>query len=329
MKKIILFVLTLLYLLPLKSQDSILIGLSLAYLRDRWYKDVEYLTKSTSELGTKLLIEEANGDAETQKSQILSLINSGVKVMVIIPADAESLNESVEACKKANIKVIAYDRLIKNCDIDYFISFDAEKIGELQAGYVTKISPKGNYVLLAGPTRDNNAVNFLKGQKKVLEPYLNNKSINIIYEKNMIEWDRMDAFLEVSALIESGTDIAAIIASNDELASGAIMAIETNEKYKNVPITGQDATLEACNYILAGKQAMTIYKSIRLLAHTTASMALKLAQGEAIEDIKSKIDNGNKMVPTILLEPVAVDKTNFNETVIKDGYYTRAEIFGE
>jgi D-xylose transport system substrate-binding protein len=317
------------FCLPVIAQVSPVIGFSLAYLRDRWYKDVEYVSKYANELGVKLLMEDANGDVDTQKTQILSLIEKGVQVMIIVPVDAEALSESVEACKKANIKVIAYDRLIKNCDINYYISFNAEKVGELQADYITKIKPNGNYVLLAGPVKDNNAVVFLKGQKKALEPFIANGSINVVFEKSLSEWNHMEAFLEVSALVESGMAIDAVIASNDDLGAGAIMAFENNEKYNNMLITGQDATLEAFQFLLNGKQTMTIYKSIEHLASTTVKQSYNLATGKNVEGITGKVSNGFEEVAAILLEPVVVDKTNIKETVIKDGYYTASEVFGE
>ncbi|MDA3893587.1 MAG: substrate-binding domain-containing protein [Salinivirgaceae bacterium] len=329
MKKLILIALVIANCLPSMAQDSTLIGLSLAYLRDRWYNDAEYLTKSVSDLGGKLLLEYANGDAETQIKQIESLIDRGVKVLIIVASDAEALNNSVDICKNANIKVIAYDRLIKNCDIDYYVSFDAEKVGELQAEYITKLKPKGNYVLIAGPTKDNNAVNFLKGQKKVLKPFVNNNSIKILYENNMNEWDKMESFVETSSVIETGEQIDAVIASNDDLAAGAIMAFEGDDRFTETLITGQDATLEACQNLLSGKQTMTIYKSIKLLAKTTAKLALSLTDGSKIEGINSEIDNGAKKVPSILLEPVVVDKTNLKETVIKDGFHSNQDIYGE
>jgi D-xylose transport system substrate-binding protein len=329
MKRITICLIVFAFCLQSKGQDSTLVGFSLAYLRGRWYSDTEYLEKSLNKLGGKLITEFSNADAQTQNEQILSLIKRGVKVMIIVAEDAESLNEAVEACKRANVKVIAYDRLIKNCDIDYYVSFDGEKVGKLQAGFVTNILPKGNVVLLAGPITDNNAVSFLKGQKEVLEPFIQDKSINIIYEKNLVSWDVMAAYLEISQLVENNVKIDAVIASDDECAAGSIMAFENNEKYKNVIITGQDAGLEACKAIVSGKQSMTVYKSIKLLAFTTANLAINLAKGEKVENSTNEIDNGFKKVPAILLDPVSVDKTNLKETVIKDGFLTEKEIFGE
>lgn len=313
-----------------KSQDSTLIGFSLGdFDVDRWYKDVEYFTKEANKFGQKVLIEYAYGKTEKQNEQIISLINQGAKVIVVIPTDGEKLTGSIKACTNNNVKVLAYDRLIKNSNIDAYISFDNIKIGMLQATYVTELVPEGNYVLLAGPSKDNNAIGFYKGQKKVLKPFIEKQSISIVYEKKMLEWSSMEAFMEMESVTSNHTKIDVIIASNDQLAKGAIMAMENKDLYKNTLVTGQDATLKACKDIITGKQTMTIYKPIKKLAQAAAEQSYNLANSKQPTNITDTIFNGAVNVPSMLLDPVIVDKNNLKETVIKDGYFSVEELYGK
>jgi D-xylose transport system substrate-binding protein len=314
--------------LLLNAQDSIKIGFSLGdFSVDRWITDRDYFKKEANALGASVLIEYGYGDPVQQFEQCKKLIDQGIKVLVVVPTDSEKSRAIVDYAHQKKVIVIAYDRLIKNCDLDYYISFDNIKVGELQAQYAVNMRPAGNYMLLAGPMTDNNALLFLEGQHNIIDPLVRNGDIKILYEKHMAEWSSIHAFSEMQSFLDNqNIKIDVIIASNDNLAGGAIMALDMYLADWNVVITGQDATIEACQNIVAGKQSMTVYKPLKNLAREAASAAVKLSEGEAIGNISGTVNNGMKVVPSILLKPVSVDKNNLKETVIADGFVSEEKL---
>ena len=160
------------------SAKEVKIGMAIDDLRlERWQKDRDIFVKQAESLGAKVFVQSANGNEETQMSQIENMINRGVDVLVIIPYNGQVLSNVVAEAKREGIKVLAYDRMINNADIDFYISFDNEKVGELQAESIVKQVPKGNYFLMGGSPVDNNARLFRAGQMKVLKPYIDNGSI--------------------------------------------------------------------------------------------------------------------------------------------------------
>jgi D-xylose transport system substrate-binding protein len=322
MKLHVLILILLTQFLAIKAQDSLKLGFSLGdFSVDRWITDRDYFKADANASGANVLFEYGYGDADQQLEQCRKLVDEGIKVLLIVPTDCEKIASAIEYAHSKNVIVIAYDRLIKNCDLDYYISFDNVKVGELQAQYAVNLKPKGNYVLLAGPKSDNNALLFLQGQHNILDPLEKRGDIVIVYEKQLIEWSSIHAFDEMQSFLDNqGNKIDVIVASNDNLAGGAIMALDMHSDDWNIVITGQDATIEACQNILAGKQSMTVYKPIKKLAQEAASVAVKLSKGEVIDNISGILNNGIKNVPSILLEPIAVDKNNLKETVIADGF---------
>ena len=309
------------------SQDSIKIAFSLGdFFVDRWYKDRDYFVEYANSKGASVQLVYGYGEAEQQSKLTIKAINEGVNVVVIVPTKADACNEIVQAAHSKNVKVISYDRLIMNADVDYYISFDNIKVGELQAQYAVDKQPYGNYILLAGPIKDNNAILFLNGQKNILQPYVDKGDINIVHEKHLVEWNSMEAFMEMQLLTEYSGKLSAIIASNDLIASGAIMALDIGGADKGVIITGQDASIDGCRNIVQGSQSMTVYKPIKNLAHAAVDLALDVASKRLPDNIKATTHNGKTEVPSVLLEPVSVDKDNLRETVIKDGFINESEL---
>ncbi|MDQ3255121.1 MAG: substrate-binding domain-containing protein, partial [Acidobacteriota bacterium] len=211
-------------------------------------------------------------------------------------------------------------------DVDLYVSHQVEKIGEMQARYALDRVPKGNYVLIGGAPTDNNALLLRKGQMNVLKPAIDRGDIKIISDQFAKEW-RADEALRITedALTKTGNDIQAIVASNDGTAGGAISALPASLIGK-VLVTGQDAQLDAVQRIAEGRQTMTIYKPIQPLAFSAVEAAIKLAKGEKV-DAADRINNGKLDVPSILQEPIAVDKNNLDATLIKDGYHKREEVY--
>jgi D-xylose transport system substrate-binding protein len=217
--------------------------------------------------------------------------------------------------------------LIRDSDVDLYLSHQVERIGEMQADYALKHVPKGNYVLIGGSPTDYNALLLRKGQMNILKPAIARGDVKIISEQFAREWKAEEALrITEDALTRTGNKIHAIVASNDGTAGGAISALDAAGLAGKVLVTGQDAQKDAMQRIVKGTQTMTVYKPIQPLAFGAVDAAIKLARKQPVET-KDKINNGKKDVPAILIAPIVVDKSNVDIT-IKDGYHTREDIYG-
>jgi len=246
-------------------------------------------------------------------------------VLVIVPYNATVLNNAVREAKKAKIKVVSYDRLILNADIDAYISFDNAKVGELQASTLVALKPKGNYYLLGGAPTDNNAKILREGQLKVLQPLIDKGDIKVVGKQWTKDWSASEALAIIeNALTANGNKIDAVVASNDATAGGAIQALAAQKLAGKVPVSGQDADLAAVKRVIAGTQAMTVYKPLKVIATEAARLSVKLVRNEA-PAYNSTYNNGMKNVSTVLLAPVALTKANVN-VLADDGFYTKAQL---
>jgi D-xylose transport system substrate-binding protein len=296
-----------------------------SYVTDRWYKDQKLFTDRIKELGGDLRIEVAYGDPTEQVLACKNLISEGVKVLVVIPVDAQRAVEIAEIAKAANIPLISYDRLILSNDVSLYVSYNNEQVGELQAQYALSKVPIGSYLMVHGPVTDNNSFLLRKGQLNVLKAAIDRKEVRVLEDLIMDDWGELGALMRVDNFFSySKEKPAVVIAANDALAGGVIQALPKELKGKIV-VTGQDADVSAVQHIIDGSQAMTIYKPIKPLAYLAAEAAMKLAKGEAILGT-SKLQNGNITVNSILLKPIIVDKSNYKETVLKDGHFAASEL---
>jgi D-xylose transport system substrate-binding protein len=302
------------------------IGFSIDDLRlERWTRDRDYFVASAEKMGAKVYVQSADANEQRQISQIENLISRGVDVLVIVPFNATVLTNTIKEAKKAGIKVVSYDRLILNADVDAYISFDNEKVGEMQAEGVLKLAPKGNYYLLGGAPTDNNAKVLREGQMKILKPSIDKGDIKIVGQQWVKEWSASEALAIVeNALTANNNKIDAIVASNDGTAGGAIQALAAQKLAGKVPVSGQDADVAAIKRVIAGTQAMTVYKPLQTIATGAAKLAIELARNEK-PAYNSQYDNGMKKVDTILLKPTALTKANV-DLLVKDGFYTKAQI---
>jgi len=312
-----------------KEQHKLKVGFVIDFLdADRWYKDKDFFIKAVDSLGAEVIFEQAGGDEVEQRRIIKELILKKIDVLVIVPTNAKGLKDVIDEAHAAGIKVIAYDRLIMDCDLDYYISFDAVDIGLKQAQYAIEQKPHGNYVLFAGPSTDNNALKLREGHDKILKHYIESQSIKVVFDYQAEAWTMMDVYLAFTEFLSANPDtpIDAIIASTDTQAEAAITAF-TDLGMENKPlITGQDAALNSCRLILDGQQSMTIYKSIKHLAEEAAKFAVSVAKKDNKIDITTVVNNGFKDVPSKLLEVQIVTKANMNETIIKDGYWSKEQL---
>src|SRR2546427_10081036 len=307
--------------------DKIKIGFSMDTLKEeRWQRDKDLVEKRAKEIGAEVNVQVANGSDSEQIKQAENMLTQGVDVLIVAPHNGEIAASIVEAAHKQGVPVISYDRLIKNSDVDLYVSHQVVKIGEMQAKYALDHAPKGNYVLIGGSQTDNNAILLVQGQMNILQPAVDRGDIKIVTMQYAREWLASEALrITEDALTKNNNNIQAIVASNDGTAGGAISALPPSLIGK-VLVTGQDAALDAVQRIVEGKQTMTIYKPIQPLAFSAVDSAIKLARGEKI-DAKDKSNNGKNDVPSILQEPIVLDKNNVMQTVIKDGYHKLEDVY--
>jgi len=305
------------------------IGFSIDDLRlERWARDRDYFTVAADKLGAKVFVQSADASEQRQIAQIENLISRGVDVLVIVPYNATVLNNAIREAKKAKIKVVSYDRLILNADVDAYISFDNKAVGELQAQSLVALKPKGNYYLLGGAPTDNNAKILREGQLKVLQPLADKGDIKIVGKQWVKDWSASEALSIVeNALTANGNKIDAVVASNDATAGGAIQALAAQKLTGKVVVSGQDADLAAVRRVIAGTQAMTVYKPLREIATNAANLAVQLVRGQK-PAFNAQLNNGFKNVDTVLLKPVLLNKANV-EMLVKDGFYTQAQLAGK
>ncbi len=274
----------------------------------------------------KVLYSNADQDAAKQQQQAESAITEGVDVMVLDPVDSASAATIVNSAKNANIPVISYDRFVTDSPIDYYISFDNEKVGELQGttlveGLKAEGKDSGDIVMINGSPTDNNATLFKKGAHSVLD----SSGYSIVAEFDTPDWspDEAQNWMDGQLASLPPNSLAAVYAANDGTAGGAIAAMRASGLTTLPLVTGQDAELAAIQRILTGDQYMTVYKAIKPEAEAAADMAVQLLRGET-----PKTDSEVNGIPSVLLEPVAVTKDNIADTIVKDEFYTVEEICG-
>jgi D-xylose transport system substrate-binding protein len=297
---------------------------------ERWQRDKQLMGERARALEIALVSEAAEGDQAKQAELADKMIKEGIYALVLVPHDANAASAIVDKAVAAKVPVISYDRLVRNADVSMYVTFDNAKVGEMQAQYLLdKAQGGGNFLLIGGAPSDNNAKEIREGQMKVLKPAVAAGKIKIVGDGWAENWSAAEAEKQTeAALKKTGNKLAAIVASNDQLAGGAIKALTAAKLDGKVLVSGQDAELDACKRLVAGTQAMTVYKPLSSLARMAVNNAVHLAKGEAI-DAASTVNNGKKDVPTRALDPIAVDKNNLDGVLINDGYHTRDEVYGK
>ncbi|HQA78530.1 MAG TPA: sugar ABC transporter substrate-binding protein [Propionicimonas sp.] len=314
---------------------------------ERWIKDGDYLKKTLEEAGYTVNLQYANDDIPTQVTQVSDMVTKKNQVLVIAAIDGVALKGALADAKENNIPVIAYDRLLRETDaVSYYTTFDNFKVGVQQGtSLLTGLEGSGtkapwNVELFAGSADDNNAKFFFDGAMSVLQPKIDDGTIKIVSGETefnkvtTLRWDagvakkRMENLLTKSY---SDKDVHGVLAPYDGISRGIIAALKASgygSGGKAIPIvTGQDAELDSVKMILSGEQFSTIFKDTRELAKTTANMVQEVLGGKevTVNDTKT-YDNGVKVVPTMLLEPVSIDKSNAVQVLTDAGYYTKADL---
>ncbi len=275
----------------------------------------------------EILYSNADQDASRQQQQAEAAITNGAEVLVLDPVDAESASVIVDRANQSDIPVLSYDRLVQNADLDAYVSFDNERVGELQGQWmVDNVEEGGNIVMINGAPTDPNAALFKSGAHSVID----SSDLSVGVEYDTPDWSPEEAQSQMDqAITRLGADnIDGVYAANDGTSGGAIAAMRAGGVDPLPPTTGQDAELEAVQRVLDGTQGMTVYKAIREEATTAAEVAVSLLEnGELPQDLQTTgQDNGREDVPSVLLDPVVVTAENVQDTIIADEFYRVDEI---
>jgi D-xylose transport system substrate-binding protein len=298
----------------------------------RWEQfDRKYLDQAFSSAGIKHTIVNAQGDPATQRTQAEQALTNGAKVILLVDLDPGSGKSIISLAHARGAKVIDYDRLTLGGGADYYVSFDNVAVGKLQGqGLVKCIQQKGLkspvVAELNGSPTDNNATLFAQGYNSVLDPMYANGTFKKGPNQSVPDWDNQKALTIFEQMLQrTSNKIDAVLSANDGLANSVISALHAR-KLTALPVTGQDATAEGIQHILAGDQCMTVYKAVKKEADAAATLAIALAKGQTPTTATAQTKNGSVQTPSVLLTPVAVTKTNINDTVIKDGFLTKSQI---
>lgn len=308
------------------EEKKIQIGLSFdSFVIERWQRDRDVFVSVAKELGAEVNVQNANGVVEEQKRQIDYFIQKEMDVIVIIAIDPSSLRESVSKAKAAGIKVVSYDRLIDDADVDLYISFDNEMVGDMMArALVEEDLENGSVIMIGGSPTDNNVPMVEGAFKKVMSKH----RVQILDSVHADNWraEEAAAYIYANPLKIAQTD--AIMCGNDDLATQAVRALAETRQAGDILVVGQDADLAACQRIVEGTQVMTVYKPVERLATRAAEEAVALAKGgEITGDDVVTIDSGKYKIPYIALEPISVNRDNIDEVIIGSGFHLKEDVY--
>lgn len=333
MKKTISFLipvlLLVLFIFSACDTDPVKVGLLMHSLsHERWPRDRNLIIENIEALGGEVLMRQANNDQSLQNKQAQELIDLGADVLVVVPADQNRAAEIIRMAHEKGVKVIAYDRLIKDCDLDFYISTNSVHVGESQAEYMTSVVPTGNYGLILGDQNDHNSLLLFIGQMNKLQSKVESGDIRIVYSEYVTSWTPEEGYRCTKEMLEQNkNEIDAIIASSDELAYGVHRALEEAGKLGQIEVVSQDADLKIIREMLKNNHTATIYKPLGEMAKKTAKLAFKFAANQKIVKDYSTVSNGMHLVPAYELEPILVNKENIRSTVVAAGYHRSEDIF--
>ncbi len=310
----------------------------------RWNQDGANMESELKAAGYEVDLQYASNDVSTQVSQIENMINGGCSVLVIASIDGDSLGTVLASAKEKNIPVIAYDRLIMNTDaVSYYATFDNYMVGTKQGEYIRdeldldNAEGPFNIELTTGDPGDNNAKFFFNGAMDVLNPYIDAGKLVVKSGQTdfatvaTANWasDAAQSRAEniVSSNYADGSNIDAWMCSNDSTAQGVVAALDANYSGEWPIITGQDCDIVSVKNMIAGKQAMSIFKDTRTLASQVVKMVGQILAGQDVEvNDTATYDNGTGVIPSYLCEPVFADINNYKELLIDSGYYTEDQL---
>ncbi len=309
-----------------QEEEKIQIGMSFdSFVIERWQRDRDVFVSTAKELGAEVNVQNANGEIEEQKRQIEYFIKMGMDVIVVICIDSDGLKDSIQKAKEAGIKVIAYDRLINDADIDLYISFDNEAVGGMMADTLIENGLAGGRVLMLGGSPSDNNVSLVEG---AFQRIMEENGVTVLDKFHADRWLAelaADYMYDHMFMVQQAD---AIMCGNDDIASRVVPVLAEKQLAGQVLVVGQDADLEACQRIVEGTQLMTVYKPVERLARRAAECAVALAKDRQIlgEDV-TMLDNVRYRVPYVALQPVCVTAENINEVIINSGFHLKEDVY--
>jgi D-xylose transport system substrate-binding protein len=295
----------------------------------RWEQfDRKYLDQSFTAAGIKHTIVNAQGDPTQQRTQAEQALTNGAKVILLVDLDPGSGKSIIDLAHARGAKVIDYDRLTLGGGADYYVSFDNTQVGKLQGQGLVKCLKGTSHPTVAelnGSPTDNNATLFAQGYNSVLDPLYSNGTFKKGPNQSVPDWDNQKALTIFEQMLQStSNNIQGVLAANDGLGNAAIQALKAR-KLKAIPVTGQDATVQGVQHIVAGDQCMTVYKPVQNEAASASKVAIALVKGQK-PNTPDSVDNKGTKTPGVLLMPIPVTKDNIKSTVIKDGYVKKSDL---
>jgi D-xylose transport system substrate-binding protein len=320
--RIIIYLVASLIFISCLHKSSMKIGLLLPNMvDDRFPQDKEFFTKKAQGLGAEVIFANANFDPSLQITQAEDMLNNGAKVLVMCPVNKNTAATVVREAHEYGAKVIAYERIISNCNLDFYITYNSIKVGELMAEYALKKCPHGNWVLLAGDKSDNNAILVHKGWDNIINGAVKENKIQIQFQTYVEDWSGDEAYMIMNKFLNlSGMNPDVVLSAYDGMSNGIIKALDEHNVTGTI-VTGQNAENQALRNILKQKQSMTVYKPFKIQAEQAAILAVQIIQNQKIASFTQTMFNGLIDVPSILLEPISVDINNMQSTVIADGFF--------
>lgn len=307
------------------EEDPISIGMSFdSFVIERWIRDRDVFVSTAEALGAKVNVQSANGSTQEQIEQIRYLMDKGIDVLVVIPVDCEALSEVLGEARKRGIRVMSYDRLASNANVDLYISFDNEEVGRLMGRALRDSIPQGGKIfMIGGPLTDDNVVKVERGFHEVLDK----TELDVVYLARCENWNAIDGYGYVKEALKENRDVAGIMCGNDDIATQAFRALSEERLAGKVMLTGQDGDLSACQRVVAGTQLVTVFKSIDEEARRAAECAVRMARGEEPEGADKTMNDGTYDVPYLELTPIAVTQNNIDEVIVEGGFHARDEIY--
>ncbi|MBC8061225.1 MAG: substrate-binding domain-containing protein [Clostridiaceae bacterium] len=310
-----------------KDIKRIKIGLSMdSLVVERWQTDRDVFMAKVKELGGETIVQNAGNNSNEQINQIKYLIAQEVDVLVIVPNDRDALAPVVSMAQKKGIEVISYDRIIRKGNVDLYVTFDNERVGELMGEALEKKVPKGNYIIINGNKQDYNAIEFNQGYMKVLNSSIKSGDIKIVDEVWSKDWNEDEAIKSVEETIAKNIKIDGIVAANDTLAQAVIKVLSEHRLAGKVVVVGQDSDLAACQRVVEGLQLMTVYKPIVKMAQDAAEAAVKMAKGKKINS-NGEINDGLVNVPVLREYSTEVTKDNMVDIVVRNNFHRLEDIY--
>ena len=298
-----------------------------SYENERWTKDKNYLVDNLTKKGAEVMLEVADNDQQKQFLQAQAMINNGAQVLIVVSANQDEAAKIVELAHETDVKVIAYDRLINGCKLDYYVTSNSTRIGELQALYLTSLKPKGKYALICGSKYDDNSMKLFLGQMNILQPFMEKGDIQVVYNEFTEGWNAAEGALHTNRVLDQNKDtITAIIAGSDAIADGVLSALKDKGLQGKIMVAGQDCELDNVKEVMAGNQTCDVLKPLKEMAAITSDLAVSLALKKPLKMKFTNESNGKALVKSVLLDAIVVNKGNIEKTVVASGFHSSAEL---